>query len=136
MPRGASSSPSPSPPPGLVGSGATARDLPAERPGKPAETRFKLLKIKNNNALLEAKPVTGRMHQIRVHLATLGHPVIGDVIYGTNKNIHTGKYPLALRSVRLIFKDPFEKNLIDVKASIEDFLLNYGFEISDWKRHS
>ncbi|HON07517.1 MAG TPA: RNA pseudouridine synthase [Verrucomicrobiota bacterium] len=101
--------------------------------GKPAETRFKLLKIKNNKALLQAKPITGRTHQIRVHLAALGNPVIDDIIYGVNKNVQAEKYPLALRSARLIFKDPFEKNLVDVKASLEDFLFNYGFETSDWK---
>ncbi len=104
--------------------------------GKPAETRFRLLKVRDNKALLEAKPVTGRTHQIRVHLSTLGYPVLNDVIYGSKQNTQTERYPLALRSVRLIFKDPFEKKLIDVKASIEDFLLNYGFEISDWRWQS
>ncbi|MBI3289622.1 MAG: RluA family pseudouridine synthase [Elusimicrobia bacterium] len=46
--------------------------------GKPAETAFKLLSRKSGAALVQAKPLTGRTHQIRAHLAYLGHPVMGD----------------------------------------------------------
>ncbi len=56
-----------------------------------AITYFKVLKYfsdKNENqyTFVEAKPKTGRMHQIRVHLATLGHPIVGDNIYQTKQN--------------------------------------------------
>lgn len=52
------------------------------RQGKEAETRFRVLQSKADLTLIEAQPVTGRTHQIRVHLAESGHPVVGDPLYG------------------------------------------------------
>src|SRR5213593_4383117 len=52
------------------------------RRGKEAETRFHVLETGERTALIEAKPASGRTHQIRVHLAESGHPVLGDVLYG------------------------------------------------------
>lgn len=50
--------------------------------GKPAETRFWVIQREQAWALVEALPQTGRTHQIRVHLSALGHPILGDVVYG------------------------------------------------------
>ncbi len=50
--------------------------------GREAETRYRLKEAFQECALLEVEPVTGRTHQIRVHLAYIGHPVVGDPIYG------------------------------------------------------
>ena len=52
------------------------------RHGKEAETHFRVLQSKGNTTLVEARPVTGRTHQIRVHLAESGYPVVGDELYG------------------------------------------------------
>lgn len=52
------------------------------REGKPAQTYFTSLKSFRNHTLLECKPVTGRMHQIRIHLSTLQAPITGDETYG------------------------------------------------------
>ena len=50
--------------------------------GKEAVTRYRVLEAYPRAALVEIEPLTGRMHQIRVHLATIGHPVLGDTKYG------------------------------------------------------
>jgi 23S rRNA pseudouridine955/2504/2580 synthase len=75
--------------------------------GKPAKTLFKRLKILPNMTLLEAKPITGRTHQIRVHAAYIGHPIIGDEKYGNeaaNKNAKAiGIKQLCLHSAALEF---------------------------------
>jgi len=50
--------------------------------GKPAETRFEILYRSENRSLVRARPLTGRTHQIRLHLAASGCPILGDRLYG------------------------------------------------------
>ena len=55
--------------------------------GKPAITHWRVLqRLSADKALMEVCPQTGRMHQIRVHLSYLGHPVVGDKIYGSDES--------------------------------------------------
>ncbi|MCB1208285.1 MAG: RNA pseudouridine synthase [Verrucomicrobiales bacterium] len=60
--------------------------------GAPCETNFRVLERGGSTALplslVEAMPVTGRMHQIRVHLSHLGHPILGDKIYGQDETCY------------------------------------------------
>jgi len=51
--------------------------------GKPAETRVKLSRRYSSSCLVQCQPLTGRTHQIRVHLADAGHPILGDTRYGS-----------------------------------------------------
>ena len=53
--------------------------------GKAATTHYKVLKTNLNLSLLDLKPETGRTHQLRVHLNYLGHPIVGDTLYGGSK---------------------------------------------------
>lgn len=53
-----------------------------QRGGKPSETELKLLKAFKGCALIEARPKTGRLHQIRVHTSAIGFPIMGDITYG------------------------------------------------------
>lgn len=53
--------------------------------GQPAVTRFEVVRRFADHALVAASPETGRQHQIRVHLATIGHPLVGDKLYGAGE---------------------------------------------------
>ena len=50
--------------------------------GKPSRTEYTILKVQNGLSLAACVPVTGRTHQIRVHFASIGHPLAGDDLYG------------------------------------------------------
>jgi RluA family pseudouridine synthase len=58
------------------------RTVVNDKTGKSAETGFRVIRRWPEYALLEASPVTGRPHQIRAHAAALGHPILGDALYG------------------------------------------------------
>src|SRR5687768_171757 len=75
--------------------------------GKEAETQFQVIERKNDLTLIEARPVTGRTHQIRLHLAHAGLPILGDPMYGTPEDRAQRKAHMALRAVELQYQDPF-----------------------------
>jgi 23S rRNA pseudouridine1911/1915/1917 synthase len=54
--------------------------------GLPASTHYRVLRRSQRFSLLELVPKTGRQHQLRVHLAAIGHPIVGDKIYGPDEN--------------------------------------------------
>lgn len=51
--------------------------------GKSSQTRWTLIEGFQHYSLIEANPLTGRTHQIRVHLSSIGHPIVGDTLYGS-----------------------------------------------------
>ena len=81
----------------------TVSDTPL-RGGKNIETRYRVLREKNGNSLLEVELVTGRTHQIRAHLAHVGNPLLGDGKYGKNRAEKGRGYKYqALYAYKLVF---------------------------------
>ncbi len=81
----------------------TVSDTPLKG-GKSIETRYRVLREKNGNSLLEVELITGRTHQIRAHLAHVGHPLLGDGKYGKNRAEKGRGYKYqALYAYKLIF---------------------------------
>jgi 23S rRNA pseudouridine1911/1915/1917 synthase len=74
------------------------------RRGKLARTAYKVLKQTKDFSLLEVDLLTGRKHQIRVHLADIGHPVVGDPRYGQERR---ARNRLALHAQSISFEHPF-----------------------------
>ncbi|MFM1770669.1 MAG: hypothetical protein RJA22_3198 [Verrucomicrobiota bacterium] len=104
--------------------GATGRMRVDDKDGKEAETRFRVLETRGDRTLVEALPVTGRTHQIRVHLAAGRTPVVGDPLYGTGAGTAPG---LALRAVGLAYQDPFTRRAVRIEAPTDGFLAEFGF---------
>ena len=104
-----------------------------ERPGKWCETVFRGLSTGRGVSLVEASPATGRLHQIRATLLAMGHPVVGDKLYGTDETIFlrfirdeiTDADNEALRldrqalhSYEMVFRHPESKERIALKAAL------------------
>ncbi|MEI6288416.1 MAG: RluA family pseudouridine synthase [bacterium] len=84
---------------------------------KTALTRFKIAQRFKNYTLLEVEILTGRTHQIRVHLLAYGHPIVGDSLYlPRHKNIKVLKHPL-----NRIFLHAFFLSFIDLKSQKQEF---------------
>ena len=83
--------------------------------GRDAETKYKLRETLGEYALLEVQPVTGRTHQIRVHLAAIGHPVVGDSVYGKRSDVVGRQF---LHAWRLAFELPASGRLVEFESPL------------------
>lgn len=87
---------------------------------KYSETHYQLKKSFKTHSLIELKPKTGRTHQIRIHLANLGYPILGDNIYADNFKNKTLFSRHLLHAFKLQFNHPITKQSYTVTASAPD----------------
>lgn len=93
--------------------------------GKEAITRYEKIINENGLSLLKVEIQTGRTHQIRVHLSSIGHPIYGDKVY--SKKYKSVSSRMLLHSYRLKFKHPIKNKFIDIKDDIpKEFTMEFN----------
>ena len=83
--------------------------------GKKACTQYQLLKQAEDHALIELTPITGRSHQLRVHMLALGHPILGDRLYAHDQALAMASR-LQLHALTLSFQHPVSKQTLHFTA--------------------
>ncbi len=103
--------------------GQTIYGISCDGRGEKAQTFWKCLQRRTATTLVECKPVTGRTHQIRVHLSSIGHPIVGDLQYG--KRIpEKGVQRCLLHAMQLKFAHPFTGKEVSIEAAIPQEIMN------------
>ena len=101
--------------------------------GQRAITQWRVLQKGQTASLLLLMPVTGRTHQLRVHMSGMDHPILGDHLYGKATNQNTMAARIMLHAFAVRFIHPFSKKEIFISASIpEDFkkaLMSEGIKL-------
>jgi 23S rRNA pseudouridine955/2504/2580 synthase len=120
-----------------IGDTARVYDTPTEG-ARTIVTKYKILTARNNLSLAEIELVTGRTHQIRAHMAHIGHPLAGDGKYGTNQlNKSTDFKHQALYAYRLEFDFKTSAGALDYlngkRVTVQDvyFLREFGYDLKN-----
>ncbi len=92
---------------------------PANR-GREAQTEYEVVAYYDVNTLAAAHPLTGRTHQIRVHFASIGHPVVGDVVYGRRDVYKLGRHFLHAHRIR--FRRPADEEIVTLISPLPSAL--------------
>lgn len=90
--------------------------------GQPSQTEYTVLERFPGGALLRVRPLTGRTHQIRVHMASIGHPLFGDTLYGA-EDAAPGR--AALHSAFLSLRHPVTGERLELSAPLPDDLAQF-----------
>lgn len=98
--------------------------------GMASITHYKVLeRFKKGYTLVEIKLDTGRTHQIRVHMAHIGHPIVGDNLYGSEEIMLIERHALHAKS--LSFRHPVKGHTVSVNTDIPDDMINLLYKIAD-----
>jgi 23S rRNA pseudouridine1911/1915/1917 synthase len=94
--------------------------VPVEKKGRTAITHWQVLEPLGNYTLMRYQLETGRTHQIRVHSAFLGHPIVGDPLYGSNRSMGVNLTGQALHAHKLTLQHPVTGEIIEAIAPLPD----------------
>ncbi len=97
--------------------------MAVRRSGREAVTRFEVVERLANATVLRLFPQTGRTHQIRVHLAAIGHPILGDTVYGRTRNRELRVPRQALHAEKISLRHPHSGARISFTAPLADDLV-------------
>ncbi len=99
--------------------------------GRPAQTYCTVLELTPPLFLVLLKPITGRTHQLRVHLQAIGVPILGDTLYGSkNINNNYNIHQQLLHAHRLQFSHPITKEPLDIQAPVPPDISRFFQKIS------
>ncbi len=116
---------------GNIGRHSTDRKRMAITPnGKPATTHYKVLKNLGKYALVECELETGRTHQIRVHMTSINHPLLGDEVYGP-KNCPYKLQGQVLHAKTIGFIHPTTKEYIEFDSKLPEYFINLIDKLSN-----
>ncbi len=104
------------------------KKMAVKKTGKKAVTHFKVIKRYKDYTLLDIKIDTGRTHQIRVHMAEIGYPVVGDIVYSNGKNLF-GVVGQMLHAKSLDFVHPITGEKLHLEAPIPEYFENILSEL-------
>ncbi len=90
--------------------------------GRPSITKYKVVYQNENFSIVEAELLSGRTHQIRVHFSAIGHPLVGDKLYGAKPSDEISRQ--ALHSYKVKFKNPLTKHVTKITAPLPDDMKN------------
>lgn len=91
--------------------------------GLPSRTDYRTIHSTPGQSLLECRPLTGRTHQIRVHLAWLGCPLVRDPLYGRRRGRPSLEPDLTLHSWKVMFKDPISGEERNIESPLPEWAL-------------
>lgn len=93
------------------------RHMVNQQYGRPAVTRYRVLASESDRSRLELAPLTGRSHQLRVHLAAVGHPILGDPLYA-DERVRKLAPRLMLHAESLALRHPISGELMQWRAPV------------------
>lgn len=106
------------------------KKMAVKKDGKKAVTHFDVIKRYNGYTYLDIKIDTGRTHQIRVHLAEIGYPIVGDEVYSNGKNPF-GVVGQMLHAKSLEFKHPITGETLKLEAPVPEYFQKVIDELED-----
>jgi 23S rRNA pseudouridine1911/1915/1917 synthase len=94
--------------------------VPEEKGGRRAVTHWQVKERLGNFSLMQFELETGRTHQIRVHSTSIGHPIVGDPVYGSGRSVKVNLQGQALHAWRLRLQHPVSENWIEAIAPVPE----------------